>query len=148
MSGLVDKIKHAVHPTGTKTVEEVDQDKHNKTHAHEVEEARADTLARERNLDEVAHPSQHGTPMTLTGQNQGENLSSFAPRETLDAAAHHQHETKHHPDLQGVTHIPESEMPQRHNRKENTALRPSDPNNPAAMDGAANYNVAGDDRAI
>lgn len=71
MSGLVDKIKHAVHPTvsphsptflaelvgssqkhgsiwleqGTKTVEEVDQDKHNKTHAHEVEEARADTLA-------------------------------------------------------------------------------------------------------
>ena len=71
MSGLVDKIKHAVHPTvspaslhslaevlladlpklaqkqGTKTVDEVDNDKHKKTHSHEVEEDRADTLASE-----------------------------------------------------------------------------------------------------
>lgn len=32
--------------------------------------------------------------------------------------------------MEGVTQIPESQLPVRHDRTENTALRPSDPNDP------------------
>ncbi|GAA5884012.1 hypothetical protein JCM16303_001359 [Sporobolomyces ruberrimus] len=149
MSGLVDKLKHVVHPTGNKTPDEIDADKHRAMSNHEAEEQRADALAKERKLDEVAHPSQHGTPTSLPPQTQGQTLSSFPQRDSLDDAAHHHHENApHHPDMQGVTHIPESELPERHYRKENTALRPSDPNDPNSMDGAANYAVAGDDRTL
>ncbi|GAA5998760.1 hypothetical protein JCM5350_007633 [Sporobolomyces pararoseus] len=147
MSHLVDKIKHVVHPTGNKTPDEIDNDKHRAMNNHEAEEQRADALAKERELDERAHPSQHGTPTSLPPQQQGE-LSSFPHRDSLSDAAHHHHETQTHPDMQGVTHIPESELPERKYRIENTALRPADPNDPRAMDGAANYNVAGDDRTL
>ncbi|GAA6012724.1 hypothetical protein JCM11491_002543 [Sporobolomyces phaffii] len=148
MSHLVDKIKHIVHPTGDKTPDEIDADKHRAMNNHEAEEQRADALAKERQLDEVAHPSQHGTPTTLPPQGQGQDLSSFPHRDSLADAAHHHHESATHPDLQGATHIPESQLPQRHYRMEHTALRPSDPNDPNSMDGAASYNVAGDDRTL
>ncbi|GAA5915148.1 uncharacterized protein JCM6883_001747 [Sporobolomyces salmoneus] len=147
MSHLVDKIKHVVHPTGNKTPDEIDNDKHRAMNDHEAEEQRADALAKERELDEVAHPAQHGTPTSLPPQQQ-HDLSSFPHRDTLADAAHHEHHSQTHPDLAGVTHIPESELPERHYRKENTALRPADPNDPRSMDGAANYNVAGDDRTL
>ncbi|GAA5838617.1 hypothetical protein JCM3766R1_006035 [Sporobolomyces carnicolor] len=149
MSHLVDKIKHVVHPTGNKTPDEIDNDKHRAMNDHEAEEQRADALAKERRLDEVAHPAQHGTPTSLPPQSQ-HDLSSFPHRDSLDDAAHHHHDSNEatHPDMARVTHIPESELPERKYRIENTALRPHDPNDPRSMDGAANDTVAGDDRML
>ncbi|GAA5941443.1 uncharacterized protein JCM15063_006104 [Sporobolomyces koalae] len=146
MTNLLDKVQHVLHPTGNKAPDAIDDQKHQETNAHEAEEQRADALAKERQLDEAVHPSQHGTPEQLAAQ--GHDLSSFPHRDSLGDAAHHHHEQQTHPDMQGVTHIPESELPERKYRLEHTALRPSDPNDPNSMDGRANYNVAGDDRTL
>ncbi|KDE03769.1 hypothetical protein, variant [Microbotryum lychnidis-dioicae p1A1 Lamole] len=73
--------------------------------------------------------------------------------EEIVQQAHHpeQHSNHHqgHPDLYGGTHIPETSLPQMHHETQHTALRPSDPNDPTAMDGAVrNDTSAGDDYAI
>ncbi|GAA5847595.1 hypothetical protein JCM9279_005316 [Rhodotorula babjevae] len=145
----MDKIKHALH-LDDKTDDPVEyrkwvddaRDKHN------AEEARADALAAEREADQRAHPSHAHTLEPV----QAHELSSMPHRPALEEAAEG-HNAVHpgevtRPDLEGVTHIPESELPERKPRMEHTALRPSDPNDMNSMDGAASYGTAGDDRAI
>ncbi|GAA6060640.1 hypothetical protein JCM10212_006391 [Sporobolomyces blumeae] len=136
-------------PQGVNQPEDIHDDVHAKRDQHEAAERQADALARERKIDERVHPNQHGTPAQTHPTS---DLSSFPHRESLDDAAHHSHPTasanETHPDMQGVTHIPESELPPRHYRLEDTALRPSDPNDPNSMNGKANYAVAGDDRTL
>ncbi|TNY22309.1 hypothetical protein DMC30DRAFT_392516 [Rhodotorula diobovata] len=149
MTGFVDKAKHALHldqetkdPVQTRYQVDAARD------SHDREEARADALAAEREADQRAHPSHAHTlePFERT------EPSSLARRTSLKAAAHGHTRVDEgevtQPDLDGVTHIPESQLPERKPRMDPTALRPSDPNDLNSMDGAATYGTAGDDRAI
>jgi len=54
-------------------------------------------------------------------------ISSLAPRNSLDHAAHGG-KGPALPDLQGGTHIPEKELLRPNHESQHTALRPSDPN--------------------
>lgn len=64
---------------------------------------------------------------------QDSNLSSYLPRQSLDAAAHDHSGAvgSEHPDFNSYHHIPEDQlMTKLHARSEHTALRPADPNDP------------------
>ncbi|GAA5858120.1 hypothetical protein JCM8547_005658 [Rhodosporidiobolus lusitaniae] len=146
---LGNKIKHFIHPD-TKDPDTVDAEKHRAHDSHVAEEARADALIAQRENQEHVHPERSGPPDVVPSRH---NLSSMPHRESLEAAAEHKHITPGGtttPDMMYVTHIPESELPIRHERMENTALRPSDPNDVNSMNGAVDprSTVAGDDRML
>ncbi|KAM0787234.1 hypothetical protein ACM66B_006471 [Microbotryomycetes sp. NB124-2] len=152
----MDKIKHALHiDSHSKQTEEqthindpelVHDRIRTERDKHERQEAAADEHIHEREVEEAQYPQQGFTPPQVVQAR--EPLSSFAPRESLDDAAH----GKHHapgPDMYGGTHISERDLPPRHHEAQNTALRPSDPRDPTAMDGApTDPTSAGDDYAI
>ncbi|BGP52417.1 hypothetical protein JCM10450v2_008395 [Rhodotorula kratochvilovae] len=149
MTGILDKAKHALHlddetddPVQYRHDLDVARDK------HRAEEARADALAAEREADLRAHPS-HGHTLEPV---QAHELSSVPHRAPLSEAAHGHAQVEvgraTTPDLEGVTHIPEDQLPERKPRMEHTALRPSDPNDVNSMNGKVYpLNVAGDDYA-
>ncbi|KAK4702677.1 hypothetical protein P7C70_g3547, partial [Phenoliferia sp. Uapishka_3] len=120
--------------------------------AHTRAEALADERIAEREQQE-AHERPHDwqPPTVVHGR---EPLATVVHRASVKRGGRHAGETGEHgpkvgmPDMEGVTHIPESELPVRHERSEHTALRPSDPNDPNSMDGKPNPTSAGDDYAI
>lgn len=62
---------------------------------------------------------------------QDSNLSSYSPRQSLDAAAHHSEAIgSEHPDFNSHHHISEDQLTTRSERSEHTALRPNDQNDP------------------
>ncbi|BGO96290.1 hypothetical protein JCM10020v2_008027 [Rhodotorula toruloides] len=172
MSHFLSEVKHALHiGEPTDDPERVAKETHAAQASHEKEEARADRLIgtfrsspfveaveewthpalffkAEREQEARVQPATSGPPDVVPPPAE---LSSFPHRQNLDEVAHdpqHAHAKKQTtPDLEGVTHIPESELPPRLPRMENTALRPSDPNDPNSMNGLPEpLNVAGDDR--
>ncbi|GAA5842182.1 hypothetical protein JCM11251_000118 [Rhodosporidiobolus azoricus] len=147
MSHFLDKVKHAIGADEeTKSPEWLEFEKHKAMSAHNTEEARADALAQQRELSQHAHPERSGPPDVVPVSSRHE-LSNMPHRPSLeDAAEGHAVPRATTPDLQGVTHIPESELPPRLDRMENTATRPADPNDPKSMNGLPTGTVAGDDR--
>ncbi|GAA6003933.1 uncharacterized protein JCM10292_000612 [Rhodotorula paludigena] len=156
MSHLLDKAKHALHlDDKTKDPAQLENEKHGAMLAHNREEARADALIAERESVEEAHPTPVGVaevPVAGTGES-GAGLSSMPQRPALeDAAEGHTRVEPGEvtlPDLDGVTHVPERELPPRKERMENTATRPADAGDPESMNGyPVPLNVAGDDRML
>lgn len=113
------------------------------TATHLEQEAIADERSLLREAETAANP------VDPTSR-ESTSLSSFSPRLSLDQVVHPKQSTElAGPDTTGGTHIPEAELPVKmHHRKENTAARPSDPNDPNSMDGRSNPTAAGDDMAI
>ncbi|BGP21052.1 hypothetical protein JCM10213v2_009231 [Rhodosporidiobolus nylandii] len=142
----LDKIKHAILPD-TKSPEQLDDEKHIAMNNHEREEARADALIAKRENQEHVHPERSGPPDVVPSKYE---LSSMPHRASLEEAAEGKAPGRATtPDMEYGTHIPESELPIRHERMENTGLRPSDPNDPKSMDGLPdNWTTAGDDRTL
>ncbi|KAK4048910.1 hypothetical protein OIV83_004466 [Microbotryomycetes sp. JL201] len=151
----MDKIKHALHldsahthtsqSTHTNNPEAVHETIRTERDKHEREEAAADEHIHDREVQEAQDPTQEFVPPTVVQAR--EPLSSFE-RESLNDAAHGTHHAPG-PDMYGGTHIPEQELPRPHHEAQNTALRPSDPRDPTAMDGApTDPTSAGDDYAI
>ncbi|GAA6030532.1 hypothetical protein JCM8097_006192 [Rhodosporidiobolus ruineniae] len=142
----LDKIKHAILPD-TKDPEQLEQEKHKAMSRHAAEEAKADKNIAQREAEEHAHPSRSGPPDVVPSKH---DLSSFPHRGSLEEAAEGQKPGRATtPDHLNQTHIPESELPIRHDRMENTATRPADPNDVKSMNGLPdNWAVAGDDRML
>ncbi|GAA6009902.1 hypothetical protein JCM10207_002151 [Rhodosporidiobolus poonsookiae] len=142
------KLVHSILPE-TNDPDKLEEEKHEAMSSHEREEARADALIASREASERAHPSASGPP-DLVPVSAAHDLSSVPHRAALeDAAEGRKAGRATTPDLDGVTHIPESELPVRHERMENTATRPADPNDPKSMNGLPdNWTTAGDDRML
>ncbi|GAA5886974.1 hypothetical protein JCM6882_009403 [Rhodosporidiobolus microsporus] len=147
--GILDKVKHALGADEeTKSPERLEDEKHAAMNRHNAEEARADALIQQREASERAHPERSGPPDVVPVAARHE-LSSMPHRASLEEAAEgHSAGKVTQPDLEGVTHIPESQLPPRLPRMENTGLRPSDPNDPNSMNGLPTGTVAGDDRML
>ncbi|POY72971.1 hypothetical protein BMF94_3957 [Rhodotorula taiwanensis] len=140
--GVLNKIEHALHlDDRTRDLDTVHASTHVARDQHEAEERRADALMIERDAEQRAHPETSGPPGTVPLAAQHDNLSSMPHRASLDEAAHGDHAHQHHaerqttPDMEGVAHVPEKDLPQRYDRMEGTGLRPSDPNDVHSMDG-------------
>ncbi|GAA5970395.1 hypothetical protein JCM11641_001692 [Rhodosporidiobolus odoratus] len=146
---VLDKVKDFINPQGqeTKSPQQLEDEKHVAMNNHEREEARANALIAQREAAEHVHPERSGPPDAVRSRHE---LSSMPHRASLEEAAEgHQAGKVTTPDLTGGTHIPESELPIRHERMENTATRPSDPNDRKSMNGLPdNWSTAGDDRML
>ncbi|GAA5988601.1 hypothetical protein JCM10908_003637 [Rhodotorula pacifica] len=158
MAPALHKIEHALHlDDRTRNPEKVHEETHVAERRHEQEEKRANALIAEREASERAHPALSGPPDAVPIPPASQSLSSFPNRASLDEAAHGNQAKHHHaiekgattPDLDGVTHIPEKDLPPRIERMEHTALRPSDPNDYKSMDGKPlPLGAAGDDAML
>lgn len=91
-------------------------------------------LTADREADASFEPAAEWTPPTI--EHGREPLATVVHRASLERAGRKDDGPAEEgrgagvPDMDGVTHIPESELPVRHDRKEHTATRPSDPNDP------------------
>ncbi|KAK4053331.1 hypothetical protein OIO90_003943 [Microbotryomycetes sp. JL221] len=149
----MDKIKHALHiqehnpessHSSTSDPDQVHDRIRTERTKHEEEEARADEIMHERQVDQASEPNGFVPPYVV---NQREPLSSYT-RESLNDVVHHEHHPPG-PDMYGGTHLPEKDLPKLTHEAQNTAVRPSDPQDPTAMDGApTDPTSAGDDYAI
>ncbi|GAA5861653.1 hypothetical protein JCM1840_005221 [Sporobolomyces johnsonii] len=118
----LDKLKHFFKPEPTEDPDEVHEEIHRARDAHVKAEAQADALIQQRESSELEHPSESGPPNVVPPPHE---LSSFAHRPSLEEAAEGKAPpAQTTPDLDGVTHIPESELPIRHERMHHTGLRP------------------------
>ncbi|TKA52830.1 hypothetical protein B0A53_04526 [Rhodotorula sp. CCFEE 5036] len=158
MANALHKIEHALHlDDRTRNPEKVHEETHIAERRHREEEERANALIAEREAFERTHPTASGPPDAVPIPPASLDLSTVPHRASLDEAAHGDHAKHHHaiekgattPDLDGVTHIPEKQLPPRLDRMEHTALRPSDPNDYKSMDGKPlPLGAAGDDAML
>ncbi|GAA5973892.1 hypothetical protein JCM21900_005918 [Sporobolomyces salmonicolor] len=139
----LDKVKHFFQPEPTDDPVEVHEDIHRARDSHLKAEAQADALIQQRESSELKHPTESGPPDVVPPPHE---LSSFAHRPSLEEAAEGKTApAQTTPDLEGVTHIPESELPVRHERMHHTGLRPGGFDEWSSKDDPPNTTTAGDD---
>ncbi|GAA5927282.1 hypothetical protein JCM1841_001343 [Sporobolomyces salmonicolor] len=139
----LDKVKHFFKPEPTDDPVEVHDDIHRARDSHLQAEAQADALIQQRESSELKRPTESGPPDVVPPPHE---LSSFAHRPSLEEAAEGKTApAQTTPDLEGVTHIPESELPVRHERMHHTGLRPGGFDEWSSKDDPPNTTTAGDD---
>ncbi|SCV67127.1 BQ2448_5773 [Microbotryum intermedium] len=147
MSAITGHHTHAK----TKSPAEIASQKHRTKAEHDRLEVQADAEIHAREVQKARQgPSSFQAPQVVGRRPELEELVEQArhpqqQQQSTTPNTHHQG----HPDLMGGTHIPETSLHQRHHETQHTALRPNDPNDKTAMDGAVrNETSAGDDYAI
>lgn len=101
-------------------------------------------------VDSAAAGASHAPRRQASIKKGDTGLSSLKPRGSLKRAARNER-PRFEADMDGVTHIPESQLHPRSHEMQHTALRPSNMDDPTAMDGkptARDESSAGEDLSL